>query len=231
MDERIRNEVDTLKISKETSLHSISPARGKMQQSPQIDIKHLEEKLSKRLSESIEQLAEIIKDYARKYRKLNERTGDIESKLFGQPRDEKKKIKTKGKENNGINTSSANIANSSVLKRNSIAKSQDRDHSPPVQDKNLKKAKTDRPQVILKKSASKDFKQHSFLSNPYTNTTQEVNASQNYGSINRNSFEEKLLLQGLKNTQGAHTESPRGLNRNGREQSMKSLNESNQNAT
>jgi hypothetical protein len=43
----------------------------------------MEDKMSKRMSESIESLAEIIKDYARKYRKLTERTGDIETKLFG----------------------------------------------------------------------------------------------------------------------------------------------------
>jgi hypothetical protein len=75
--------VDSLKVSKET-YQSISPSRGKnVQISPAIDFKQMEEKMSKRMSESIESLAEIIKDYARKYRKLNERTGDIETKLFG----------------------------------------------------------------------------------------------------------------------------------------------------
>lgn len=47
------------------------------------DIKALEDKLSRRMAESIEQLAEIIKDCARKNRKLNDRLGDVEVKLFG----------------------------------------------------------------------------------------------------------------------------------------------------
>lgn len=35
------------------------------------------------MADSIEQLAEIIKDYARKYRKVNERVVDLEVKIFG----------------------------------------------------------------------------------------------------------------------------------------------------
>ena len=72
-------------------------------------MKHLEDKMSKRMADSIEQLAEIIKDYARKNRKLNERLGDVEVKLFGQSRGDDKK-----KPSNKLNTS--NINNSSMLK-------------------------------------------------------------------------------------------------------------------
>jgi hypothetical protein len=41
------------------------------------------------MAESIEQLAEIIKDYARKHRKVNDRVSDLEVKMFGQSRDER----------------------------------------------------------------------------------------------------------------------------------------------
>jgi len=48
-----------------------------------LQIKQLDDKLSRRMAESIEQLAEIIKDYARKNRRLNDRLSDVETKLFG----------------------------------------------------------------------------------------------------------------------------------------------------
>jgi hypothetical protein len=35
------------------------------------------------MAQGIEELAEIIKDYARKYRKFNERLSDLEVKIFG----------------------------------------------------------------------------------------------------------------------------------------------------
>jgi len=47
----------------------------------------LEERINKRTAESIEQLGEIIKDYARKQRKNNERLSDLEVKLFGNSKD------------------------------------------------------------------------------------------------------------------------------------------------
>lgn len=63
------------------------------------------------MAESIESLAEIIKDYARKYRKVNERVGDIEVKIFGQSRDErqkKAKVVNHKVAGNGLNTSMNN---------------------------------------------------------------------------------------------------------------------------
>ena len=38
-----------------------------------------------KMAESVEELAAIIKDYARKNRKLNDRVADIESKVLGKP--------------------------------------------------------------------------------------------------------------------------------------------------
>ncbi len=38
------------------------------------------------MAESVEELAKIIKEYAKKNRKLSERVGDIETRLFGQAR-------------------------------------------------------------------------------------------------------------------------------------------------
>lgn len=38
------------------------------------------------MAESVEELAKIIKDYARKHRKMTDRVGDIEARLFGQAR-------------------------------------------------------------------------------------------------------------------------------------------------
>jgi hypothetical protein len=35
------------------------------------------------MAESVEQLAEIMKDQSRKHRKLNDRMADVEVKLFG----------------------------------------------------------------------------------------------------------------------------------------------------
>ena len=64
------------------------------------------------MSESIESLADIIKDYARKYRRLTERVGDVEVKLFGEVREDKprkgKKMNSSiiGKENTSINRGS-----------------------------------------------------------------------------------------------------------------------------
>ena len=83
------------------------------------------------MAQSIEELASIIKDYARKYRKFNERLGDVEVKLFGQARDDKRKgkpNKANGKENN-INRSQLNT---SQLNRSS-------NHSPPVKEVQKKK--------------------------------------------------------------------------------------------
>ena len=64
------------------------------------------------MSESIESLADIIKDYARKYRRVTERVGDVEVKLFGAVREDKPKKGKKmnssiiGKENTSINRGS-----------------------------------------------------------------------------------------------------------------------------
>ena len=40
-----------------------------------------------KMAESVEELATIIKDYAKKNRKVTERIGDIEQKIFGQVRE------------------------------------------------------------------------------------------------------------------------------------------------
>ena len=59
------------------------------------------------MAESIESLGDLIKEQARKYRKFNERISDCEVKLFGAPRDEKKrKQKVVSKEN--MNSSNLN---------------------------------------------------------------------------------------------------------------------------
>ncbi len=38
------------------------------------------------MAESVEELAKIIKDYAKKNRKMGDRVSDLESRLFGQAR-------------------------------------------------------------------------------------------------------------------------------------------------
>ena len=43
------------------------------------------------MAESIESLGDLIKEQAKKYRKFNDRLNDCESKLFGAPRDERKR--------------------------------------------------------------------------------------------------------------------------------------------
>ena len=65
------------------------------------------------MAESIESLAEIIKDYARKNRKVNERLGDVEVKLFGQSRGaEERKNKGKTTNNNTSNMNNSMLKNS-----------------------------------------------------------------------------------------------------------------------
>lgn len=36
-----------------------------------------------KMAESVEELATIIKDYAKKNRKMNDRLGDLEARVFG----------------------------------------------------------------------------------------------------------------------------------------------------
>jgi len=43
----------------------------------------VEKKMGKKLAESITELGEIIKEYANKYKKLNDRMIQVEYKLFG----------------------------------------------------------------------------------------------------------------------------------------------------
>jgi len=43
------------------------------------------------MADSIESLAEIIKDQAKKFRRQNDRLSDLEVKMFGSSRDERKK--------------------------------------------------------------------------------------------------------------------------------------------
>lgn len=60
------------------------------------------------MAESIEQLGGLIKDYAKRNRKFNDRLNDVESKLFGQPREERKRTKAvvnNNKENSILNVS------------------------------------------------------------------------------------------------------------------------------
>ena len=40
-----------------------------------------------KMAESVEELATIIKDYAKKNRKMADRVGDLEQRLFGQVRE------------------------------------------------------------------------------------------------------------------------------------------------
>lgn len=47
------------------------------------DLKTLEEKINRRVAQSIEDLGELMKDQAKKFRKYNDRLGDLESKVFG----------------------------------------------------------------------------------------------------------------------------------------------------
>ena len=54
-------------------------------------------------------MGELIKDYTRKQRKYNDRLNEVETKLFGKPRDPKNKKKVAptnvNKENSVLNTS------------------------------------------------------------------------------------------------------------------------------
>ena len=47
------------------------------------ELKMVEKKMGKKLAESITELGEIIKEYANKYKKLNDRMISVEYKVFG----------------------------------------------------------------------------------------------------------------------------------------------------
>ena len=47
------------------------------------DLKQLETRVMTKMAESVEELATIIKDYAKKNRKMNDRLGDLEARVFG----------------------------------------------------------------------------------------------------------------------------------------------------
>lgn len=117
-------------------------------------LKQLEDKLSRRMADSVEQLAEIIKDYARKSRRLGERVGEVELKIFGHSKEEKERKPKNAGRNAAAAKNAANPNNSSMLKNNSLmsnsllgnkensfskankqskkAGKDNRDHSPPV---------------------------------------------------------------------------------------------------
>ena len=125
---------DTFKLTSGDTFRTQGPQQNDMVQ--------LETKISKRMSESIESLADIIKDYARKYRRLTERVGDVEVKLFGAAREDKPR-KTKkmnssiaGKENTSMNRGSI------VQQRKSPNTSMNRGgQTPPVKEEKKKKKK------------------------------------------------------------------------------------------
>ena len=47
------------------------------------DLKQRETRVRTKMAESVEELATIIKDYAKKNRKMNDRLGDLEARVFG----------------------------------------------------------------------------------------------------------------------------------------------------
>ena len=47
------------------------------------ELKQLETRVMTKMAESVEELANIIKDYAKKNRKMNDRLGDLEARVFG----------------------------------------------------------------------------------------------------------------------------------------------------
>jgi uncharacterized membrane-anchored protein YhcB (DUF1043 family) len=50
-------------------------------------LRQLETRVMTKMAESVEELATIIKDYAKKNRKMADRVGDLEQRLFGQVRE------------------------------------------------------------------------------------------------------------------------------------------------
>ena len=59
-----------------------------------VELRSIETKLTSKVAESIEELASIIKDYAKKNRKLNDRVQDLEMKVFGHSKIGKKQTTT-----------------------------------------------------------------------------------------------------------------------------------------
>jgi hypothetical protein len=55
---------------------------------------HDQNTMQARMSESVEELATIIKDYAKRHRRLNDRIADLETKVFGiaKPKNQKSSV-------------------------------------------------------------------------------------------------------------------------------------------
>ena len=91
----------------------------------------LDDKLSNRMAESVEHMAEILKEQARKQRRINDRVGEIETKLFGRSREEKPKKPRLG------TATMVSILRTNTQKKNSFIranKSPMRRNSPSVKD-------------------------------------------------------------------------------------------------
>ncbi len=65
-------------------------ASGTSQALQTADFTAIEDKLNKKLTHSVEQLGDLMKDYTKKQRKYGERISDIESKLFGHAKENRR---------------------------------------------------------------------------------------------------------------------------------------------
>ncbi len=112
------------------------------------------------MAEGIEQLGDIIKDQAKKSRRFNDRLGDLEMKLFGKAREERKKGKTASnvnvagipsninKENSILNTSTNARDKKPKAKKSPLNNQKNKDHSPPVREKSKASKSKDNTKLI-----------------------------------------------------------------------------------
>ncbi|TNV83667.1 hypothetical protein FGO68_gene9216 [Halteria grandinella] len=171
------------------------------------DLRVVESRIQSRMAESVEELASIIKDYAKKHKKLSDRLVDLESKVNG----------TKAR-NSLVNTSTSKAytkketTNSSVnalsVPKSTITTQKEVVHSPPVKEGESRKMgaklqnSKERPstnrsstKVAIKR---KDSDKENNTSN-LTTTTHGGSFIQPASNNFRTSFEDKLFNQNTLN--------------------------------
>ena len=95
-------------------------------------MKKLEEKITSRMADSVEQLGKIIKEYAKKNRRTVERVGDLEMKVFGA-------ILAKGKDKKRGNKENQDASQMSQLQNKKLKSSVEKfSKSPQIKQKTRK---------------------------------------------------------------------------------------------
>ena len=81
-------------------------------------LRQVEKKIAKRVTESVEQLGEIIKDYAKKQKKIDNRMSEIEIKVFGNSKTPQVDKKSGERKYSSIKPNNSQLQSSGTSARN-----------------------------------------------------------------------------------------------------------------